>query len=240
MKVGTDGVLLGAWAGLPLETWPNGSHEEKKILDIGTGTGVIAMIMAQKFSSEKNQVAGNFRIDAIDIDEASCLQARENIAASKFDGKINVIHKPLHQFAGNAAGGSYDLVISNPPFFHHSLKSPDNARNMARHSDFSDLNPGMLAAFALKLLAQDGAICLILPKKEGENFIAEAEKTGLYCNRLTRVFPKPGKGCIRLLMQFQRYKKKPEETILTIETGRKSNDFSEEYKLLTGEFYLNF
>lgn len=239
MKVGTDGVLLGAWAEQSPEALQKAGSAPVKILDIGTGTGLIAIIMAQKYSRAAGP-AVNFTIDAIDSDEASCLQAKENAEASGFSGKISVKHQSLLRFSENAAAHSYDLIISNPPFFHNSLKSPDNARNQARHSDFSGLSAENLVASALKLLGREGAFCLVLPKTEGESFIAGAEKTGLYCNKLTKVFPKPAKGCTRMLMQFHRYKKQLAETILTIETGKEPNDFSEEYKLLMREFYLNF
>lgn len=242
MKVGTDGVLLGAWTELPLEPALNKMKpvSAKKYLDIGTGTGVIALMLAQKHYPEQGQDSENIIIDAIDTDESSCIQARENIAASKFNGKINVIHQSLHQFIEKANQNSYDLIVSNPPYFFNSLKSPDTYRNRVRHSDISELGPETLISSALKLLTTDGIFSLILPKNEGGNFIIEAEKSFLYCNRLTHIFPKPGKECIRFLMQFQRSPSQMREDNLTIETGKALNDFTGEYKLLTREFYLNF
>jgi tRNA1Val (adenine37-N6)-methyltransferase len=232
MKVGTDGVLLGAWASLPSGRPGKG----RKMLDAGTGTGLIALMLSQKLCEPDR----HYTIDAVDIDPSSCEQAMENIAASGFNAKINVICQAYHLFAERAESHSYDLIVSNPPFFSNKLKSPNALRNLARHSDASSLNSETLIRAAIKLLAPEGNFSLILPRTEGENFITEAKKAGLYCSRLTEVFPKPGKECLRLLMQFGLKENKREETQLTIETGNKPNDFTEEYKSLTKEFYLNF
>ena len=242
MKVGTDGVLLGAWTELPAEPAAGQlkSSSVKKCLDIGTGSGVIALMLAQKLYLGKIGNSENITIDAIDSDEFSCTQARENIDSSKFKGKINVLHQSLHQFLEKANQKSYDLIVSNPPYFNKSLKSPDVNRNRARHSDISELPSEDLISSTLKLLKRDGKFSLILPKTEGENFIIEAKKSFLYCNKLTRVIPKPGKECIRLLMEFQLFAMPLKENTLTIETGKSPNDFTEEYILLTKDFYLKF
>ena len=221
MKVGTDGVLLGAWADVSNAT---------KILDIGTGTGVIALMLAQR---------SNARIDAIDTDDQSCLQAKENILNSKFHERIKVHNQSLQKFCEEKSG-KYNLIVSNPPYFQNSLKSENANRNISRHSDVAELNSEILIFSALKLLNLKGKFCLILPKTEGEKFVETSESKNLFCTKITRVFSKPKKNIIRLLLEFELTRKKMEEDFLTIETGRKPNDFTEEYKKLTRNFYLNF
>lgn len=233
MKVGTDGVLLGAWTKVPNIPWI-------RILDIGTGTGIIALILAQKSFTKKTQKHSAIIIEAIDIDESSCFQARQNIQESSFSDNIIVIHQSLKDFSQKADPNSYNLIVSNPPFFINSLKSGNKNRNITRHSDIAGLDNDALISSVLKLLSKDGKFSLILPRMEGENFIKEANKAGLYCTKLTRVFSKPGKDCIRLLMQFEFSQNELIESTLTIETGKGINDFSEEYKALTKEFYLHF
>lgn len=140
MKVGTDGVLLGAWAG---------TESCNRILDIGTGTGLIALMLAQRSKAV---------IDAIDIDADACLQAQENAESSPFAGRINVRHCALADFA-QAATNLYDLIVSNPPYFVDSLKCPDRQRNTARHTDTLTLED--LLQDSRKLLAPQGRIALI-------------------------------------------------------------------------------
>ena len=128
MKVGTDAVLLGSWA------TANGSH---LILDVGTGTGIIAMMLAQKTIAH---------IDAIDIDELACIQAAQNVSESKFFGRVEVMHTSLQQYVKNAQK-KYDLIITNPPYFEQSLKSSDEQRSCARHADvlpFDELIDGVV------------------------------------------------------------------------------------------------
>jgi tRNA1Val (adenine37-N6)-methyltransferase len=219
-KVGTDGVLLGAWADV---------SSAQKILDIGTGTGVIALILAQRSSAQ---------IDAMDMDASSCALAEENVKNSIFAGRIKVIQKSLKQFAKEQES-RYDLIISNPPFFFNSLKSPSEMKNRIRHSDFSEMSSGSLIESAKKLLNPEGKFCLILPPAEAELFISNARVKGLFCSKLTRVFSKPGKPCKRYLMQFEFQPLYTKEEILHIET-EEPNQFSEKYKNLTKDFYLRF
>ena len=138
MKVGTDGVLLGAWA-----------SGGTRILDIGCGTGLIALMMAQRFPAA--QVVG------IDIDEEACGQARENVTASPFGDRIDVAHCRLQDYSGE----EFDAIVSNPPFFLNSLKNPDSKRAMARHADtlpFRDLWQGVK-----RLLSENGIFSVVLP-----------------------------------------------------------------------------
>lgn len=243
MKVGTDGVLLGSWTGLDGIDCSDAVGVQKKeefnILDIGTGTGLIAMMLAQRLLSREGK-PGDFIIDAIDIDEPSVVQAKKNIAASKFSGNIHVYHTGLEGFLKSSLEKHYNLIVSNPPFFSRSLKSGKNSRNMARHSDFSGLEAEKLIRAVCELMKPEGRFCLILPRKEGEFFISEATSKNLFCTRRTSVFPKPGKDILRYLLQFEFKQSEPIERSVYIETGKKPNDFSEGYRELTKDFYLNF
>ena len=244
MKVGTDGVLLGAWAQLPLNDkfiFPPVKNEPLlKILDIGTGTGLIALMLAQRICSIKNNCPKDFIIDAIDVDESSFKQAKENIEKSKHGRKIKVYHLSFQKFLEGADLNSYHLIVSNPPFFKNSLKSKKPSRNLSRHSDYSELSSEILISSVKKLIAPEGKFCLILPKTEGENFMAEAKKSNLYCAKITKVFSKANKEPKRYLMQFQNFEDAVIEDNLTIETGDGLNNFTPEYKNLTRDFYLNF
>lgn len=151
MKVGTDGVLLGAWA------WGG-----RRILDIGTGTGLIALMMAQRF--------GTAQVDAIDVDEDACRQASENIAASPFADRVSVACARLQDY--NVGDALYDAIVSNPPFFLETLKSPDPQRAMARHADslpFADLFAGVA-----RLLSETGVFSVVVPVEAAESLMFEA------------------------------------------------------------------
>lgn len=214
-KVGTDGVLLGACADVT---------GKKKILDIGTGTGLISLMLAQR---------GDAEIVAIEPDFESFKQASENIALSKWCSRIKV-EKCLLQdyFPGNPW---FDLIVTNPPYFIDSLKNPDPARSAARHNvtlTHSDLLSG-----AERLLEEEGSFQLILPFAEGNIFIAEAQEYGFYCNSIIKVKSTPKSEIKRLILGFSRKKKKSTEKFLTIEKGKR-HDFTEEYVALVKDFYL--
>lgn len=218
MKVGTDAVLLGAWVN------PNLT---KNILDIGTGTGIIAIMLAQKSTAT---------IDAIDIDETACQQALENVNACKWKDRIN-IHSIAFQFFSREYKTSYDLIVSNPPYFVHSTKTPEDSRTFARHTDmleFDELLDGVL-----QLLNPDGKFCLILPSKEGEVFRDIAESKGLYLNKLMRVRTRLDKPEKRYLMRFERTRKSFSEDSLIIEEQER-HSYTDEYKELTKDYYLAF
>ena len=221
MKVGTDAVLLGAWAK---------TYGVRHALDIGTGTGVIALMLAQKCGGE---------IDAIDIDEVSFLQAKENAAGSEWSDRVHVHHISLQDFA-KMHEEKYELIVSNPPYFNDSLPPSEESRTKARHTihlPFSDLVDG-----AAKLLAKDGKFCVILPPREGEQFRNIAAAKGLHLTRLTHVRTTPGKGEKRLLMQFA-FTAKPHvsESTLTIEKDNlNAQHYTDEYRELTKDYYLYF
>jgi tRNA1Val (adenine37-N6)-methyltransferase len=216
MKVGTDAVLLGAWAEVP----PSG-----KILDVGTGTGIIAMMAAQRSQ-------GN--IDAIEIDIDAYIQAVENCSNCKWAERISVHHESLQQYS--SGGTKYDAIVSNPPYFTNSLQTSDEARNVARHTctlKFEELLNGAVA-----LLHRHGTFATILPPKESEDLIEIAKEKGLYLNRVTRVQTCVTKPPKRMLMQFGFEPKSFYEDTLIIETG--DHSYSSSYKELTRDFYLGF
>jgi tRNA1Val (adenine37-N6)-methyltransferase len=219
MRVGTDAVLLGAWV--------NADHC-KNILDIGTGTGVIALMLAQK---------SNAVITALEIDTPSYEQANENVTESPYSDRVKLINDSFQKFSASEKN-TYDLIVSNPPFFLDSHKSNDVSRSLARHADalpFPDLIIGVK-----NILAPEGRFCLILPKKEAEIFIKLAEQEGFYLNRLLRVRPMIHKSeDKRFIMQFECEPKELDEDTLYIRTTDPM-EYSEEYKSLTKEFYLNF
>ncbi len=218
MKVGTDGVLLGAWANC---------EKAKNILDIGTGTGLITLMLAQR--SKAN-------IDAIEIDEEACRQAKENVGNSLWRERIIIINKSFQDFS-ESTNEKYDLIVSNPPYFQNSLFAPDEKRTNARHNsnlEFDDIING-----TVKLLNENGILSLILPYIEGTMFILNAVEKGLYCIRQTNVLPKPGSEPKRLLLEFMKIKKPLVEQEIIIELNKR-HEYSEAYKNLTKDFYLAF
>lgn len=218
MKVGTDAVLLGTVAE---------PEDAVSILEIGTGCGVIALILAQR---------SNAIIDAIEIDRASVEQASENARNSLWKDRINIIHKSLKDYTRHAAK-NYDLIISNPPFFSRSLKSPCNKRNISRHND--ELSFEELIHGSLKLLTQEGSLWIILPVNEGEEFMEMAGNSNLFIHFISKIIPKEGKSPHRIILQF---KKTPiENTIVkTLVIRLHDNSYSEEYMHVTKEFYIDF
>lgn len=215
MKVGTDGVLLGAWAA---------TEKALTILDAGTGTGVIALMSAQR-----NPLA---RIDAIEIEPDACRQAIENIRASRWKERIQVWESALQTFSPPHL---YDCIVCNPPFFINSTKTPDRGRTLARHTD--SLPHEELLEHASRLLAPAGNLCVILPAENEELFLRQAGNAGLYAQHITRVHPIPGKPPKRCLLRLGRKSvDTPTEDHLTIELSR--HQYSEEYIRLTHEFYL--
>ena len=215
-KVGTDGVLLGAVADL---------NDIKRILDIGTGTGLIALMVAQRCDAE---------IVAIEPDNESFIQACENVRLSRWSNRIRVENINLQDFKDN---GKFDLVISNPPYFNASLKNPDPRKSFARHND--SLSSGELLNGAAVLMSEGGRLQVIMPYAEGSLLIAEAIESGLYCNDILKIRPLPESEIRRLIITFSRERKRATEKFLTIEHGRR-HQFTEDYINLTKDFYLNF
>jgi tRNA1Val (adenine37-N6)-methyltransferase len=217
-KVGTDGVLLGACADLT---------GGKRILDIGTGTGLIAIMAAQRSDAE---------IVAIEPEEKSYREACENVKACKWNNRIKVVNVGFRDFfSGNDE--QFDIIMTNPPYFRDSLKNPDEGKSAARHSD--SLTSSDILEGTNRLLTTAGSLQLILPYTEGTLFIAEASSYGFYCNRIIKIKPVPTGEIIRLILKFERIKKPVHEKFLTIETGTR-HSYTEEYKEITNDFYLRF
>lgn len=217
MKVGTDAVLLGAWADTSFC---------RNILDIGTGTGIIALMLAQRSQAT---------VEAIDIDKEACVQATENAAASPYTERIKVVHASCADFAASNQQKRYDLIVSNPPYFINSLKCPDNKRTVARHTDTLLLSD--LIREAQTLLSLSGRIALVLPYERLEEVKALASANHLYICRQTDVIPTPGAAPKRLLVELSTTEEniKNRDT-LTIEEAR--HQYTPEYIALTKEFYL--
>ena len=214
MKVGTDGVLLGAWVNL------SNSH---RILDIGTGTGLIALMMAQRCNDSN--------ITAIDIDTEAVSQANENIQASPWKDRVIAIQQDIRSFHPNK---SFDTIVSNPPYFINSLKSSDTQRNTARHTD--TLSAEDLIRKTADLLTEDGYFSIILPTEQIEELIQISERVGLYPSRRTHVITRPGLMPKRTLMEFCKRETPFPTNQLVIELDR--HVYSEEYIALTRDFYL--
>ena len=218
MKVGIDGVLLGAWADV---------HGCRQLLDVGTGSGLIALMLAQR--------APQARIDAIDIEESAVRQARLNVSASPWNDRIRVWHRSLQDFTPRDKAATYDLIVSNPPYFVHSTHTPVRERTQARHAD--SLPHEELLAHAARLLAPQGRLCLILPVAEGERCIALAAHENLHCTRRTDVHPKPATPAKRLLLELSRTPAPTTRTALTIEDGTR-HQYTPEFTALAKDFYL--
>jgi len=215
MKVGTDGILLGAWAN---------ANAPQSILDIGTGTGLVALMLAQRYPQA--------RVDALESDEASTFEAMNNARNSPFINRINVAHTSLQIFAQHTLH-RYHLIVSNPPFFNAGL-----ARNAARHTH--TLPHEDLIFGAKKLLNEKGQFCLILPKKEGDDFIKLASNYDLYLAEKINVKPKPSKPTERLLLRFSNFNlNEIIENKLIIEESGESRVYTKEFIKLTKDFYLN-
>ena len=213
MKVGTDGVLLGAWAPIGFRNQDSGI----KILDVGTGSGLIARMLMQRCPEAE--------VEGIDIDAAAVEQAREN--------GVRAFQARLQDWQG-----SYDLIVSNPPYFQNSLKNPDKGREMARHTD--TLSYEELVKHSAQLLREEGRLALILPA-EAETEIREiASRYSLYCTRVTRVYSKESKPARRVMLSFSRdtgiteYRYTEDILVLEDEKGGRSAAYSE----LTKDFYL--
>ena len=220
MKVGTDGILLGAWAK---------TSGAENILDIGAGSGLIGLMVAQRNASA--------RITAVEIDEVAFLEAKDNIRKSPWSDRVTIHHTSIQQFTRDAES-SFGSIISNPPFFTGGTFSYSQDRNNVRHT--VKLPHGELLMSVRRLLKPGGKFSLILPYLEGLRFCELAETYNLYCSRSQEVLPKEDRPVERLLMEF--CKEKPEQCIveppLVIQKGG-VNDWTDDFKKLTRDFYLN-
>lgn len=183
MKVGTDGTLLGAWATAPIGPC--------RILDIGTGTGLIALMMAQRF--QEAYVTG------IDIDGEAVSQARENVQASPFANRVDIVEGDIVDYS---ADQPYDVIVSNPPFFVASLECPDNRRTKARHT--SSLSYSMLFQTVRRLLSDTGRFSVVVPADYRLHLVSEATLNTMYLTRVCSVRTTPSKPIKRYLIEFRK------------------------------------
>ncbi len=233
MKVNTDGVLLGA----AMTILPS----DRTMLDVGTGTGTIALMAAQRLSSVilnsssviLNEVK-NPRIDAIDIDEASASEASANFINSPWNSILKAHHLPLEEFAASAET-VYDLIFSNPPYFEDSLTAPDERKSTARHTS-DGLSYRDIFEFAKDRLSENGRVSLVLPADQEAALTRYARMCGLYLFRILRVRTVPRKAPSRIIAEFSRTRcAELSEELLTIQDEGK---YTQEYLSLTGDFYL--
>ena len=181
--VGTDAVLLGAWAD---------TAQCAQILDIGTGTGVVALMLAQRSAAH---------VTAVEIHPASAALARANFAASPWADRFTLVESSVQDFSRQSEA-RFELIVSNPPFFSETVVSPDEARRLGRHN--ASLPPGDLLAVAGKHLTEKGRFCVILPVAEGRRLCELAVPAGLYCTEEVEVHSRAGKAAERLLLRFER------------------------------------
>lgn len=217
MKVGTDGVLLGAWSSL--------ENEPNSILDIGAGTGVIALQMAQRSLAET--------IDAIELDDHAYEQCVENFEASPWADRLFCYHASLDEFR-NEVEDTYDLIISNPPFYSEDVSSGNPSRDQARQSQ--SLPFDALFAGVKKLLSKKGSFATIIPAKEEPNFLQLAAENALFVNRKTYVKGNQNSKINRVLMQFSYAENDLIVEELSIEKNR--HEYTKAYMELTKAFYL--
>lgn len=217
MKVGTDGVLLGAWTSL--------DKQPESILDIGAGTGLIALQLAQRSSAEI--------IDAIELDDDAYEQCVANFEASPWADRLFCYHAGFDEFVEEIED-TYDLIVSNPPFYAEDVTSNNKSRDKARQT--SSLPFDELVQGVSQFLTKNGIFAVILPYKEEERFIELAQNIGLFPNRITRVKGNPDTEVKRSLMEFSFHKNEPIIDILVIEKGR--HQYTKEYVELTQAFYL--
>ncbi len=216
MKVGVDSVLLGAWTQI---------GNSGKILDVGCGTGLLSLMMAQRSSA---------MITGIDIDEGACREAKMNSEQSPWAERINILHMPFQQFARHS-NTPFDLVISNPPYFENSSKPGDLKRQSARHNDELPFNEFLEGC--QQVLDPQGRIAVILPSGKAEDFSSLASGFGYFRNRMLMVSHFPDKACHRILMEFSQKKITCINETLVIQA---EGQYTEDYRMLTGDFYLAF
>lgn len=216
-RVGTDGVLLGAWSDI---------GEVQTVMDIGTGTGLLALMIAQRSDA---------RITAVDIDDASFKQAGINFDASPWNDRLSLHHCPIQDFHQAL---DFDMVICNPPFFQDSKLPDDKYLTLSKHNtrlgliELADLVPG--------LLNENGRFCTVFPVEEGEKISGLLEARGMYVHRSLKIRPTPGLDVKRLLLDFRFGRGRDpivEELVIELE---KRHEYSKEYMDLTRDFYLAF
>ncbi|WP_339661914.1 methyltransferase [uncultured Polaribacter sp.] len=220
MKIGTDGVLLGAWSSV--DEYPD------TILDVGTGTGVIALMLAQRSDA--------LTVDAVEVDENAYEQSVENFEQSDWGDRLYCYNASFQEFADEIADEeeTYDLIVSNPPFYSDDYETEDVARNKARFT--SSLSFEELVIGVVKILSSDGKFATIIPFKEEENFVNLVKSKGLFLNKVCHVQGKPTSEIKRSLMEFSFHPSEIKKEHLIIEIER--HQYTEAYINLTKDFYL--
>lgn len=217
MKVGTDGTLLGAWTDIT---------GVQSILDIGTGTGLVALMLAQRSPAY---------IDAVEIDPEASLQARENVGRSPWCDRIQVYQGSVQEYA-RTCSKQYDLIVSNPPFFDNASKAAQKARTVARHSD--SLRQIDLLQVAEQLLGENGRLAVIYPTDAAKLFQENANFFGLFCHRKLSVKPTLARETKRILLELSKHHSFAHENSLTIEITQRV--YAPEFISLIQDFYLNY
>ena len=229
MKVNTDGVLLGASMTI--------RPDDRFLLDIGTGTGTIALMAAQRLTDLMGMTGVPVRIDAIDIDEPSAMEAASNFRNSSWADMLHAHNMSLDHFAAGLSGSdlTYDLIFSNPPYFEDSLVAPDERKSTARHTS-DGLSYRDIFDFAVRRLSEKGRVSLVLPAEQEAAVCRYARMSGLHLGRILRIRTVPRKAPARMVVEFSRRRTEtPEDTVLTIQ---KEGQYTEEYLSLTKDFYL--
>lgn len=229
MKVGTDSILLGAWADISTPM-PAGL----RLLDIGSGCGLLSLMLAQR-------LGGEGQIVAVEIEPEAAQQARENIAASSWAEMIEVHHGDINDYATGPDSGddkkcAFDVIISNPPYFSGSLQGPSARRNNARHTNA--LSQQQLLANVARLLADDGLFCLILPSAGSAQLIRHSSAAGLFLQQSCQIHTKSAKPGHRQMMAFGKSDMVPVQH-QDIDIYDENNQYSKQFIALTRNFYLN-
>lgn len=219
MKIGTDGCLLGAWTDV---------SNVSSILDIGTGSGIVALMLVQRNT--------NALVDAVEIDKEAFLQSRNNFLNSPWKNNFTPIHSAIQDYVKNC-NKKYDLIVSCPPYFVNSMKSTDQKRKLARHTD--SLQFEELIAIAKRLLSLDGKFSVIIPFHLAELFKEKSLIEGFYITKSTLVNPREKGNPMRILFQLENKKKECLIDFIAIQE-EKGNQYTPEYVELTKEFYINF
>lgn len=234
--VGTDAVLLGAWTDI---------QHTRRFLDIGTGTGVIALMLAQRLAcsgdfsrSNAGKASDNKFSDwegvAVEIHPPSAALARGNFAASPWAERLSIWDGPVQDFS--QPKNSFDLIVSNPPFFSERTVSPNSDRSFGRHT--ASLSQEDLLESVSRLLTPAGRFCVILPEREGRLLCERAVPLGLYWTRITEVRSRPEKPVERLLLQFEKTPYAFQQDAISLYAAKSGDAYSPEFQALTRDFYL--
>ncbi len=228
MKVGTDGVLLGAWFSLS-------GKRSARMLDIGAGTGIISLMAAQRAYTYNIL----YKVDAIEIDAEAAAQARENIEQSPWKDNIRLLECSMQDFALQCSNETkYDIIVSNPPFYNATLKPEDSSRAIARHKDSLPLSE--ITNFAANHLSEAGELSLIYPTDYDSEVMTAAVLSGLHIIRICDVVTKKGKPCKRRMATFA-LNTHPQKEVMrqTLNIRDEANNYTAEYIMLTESFYLH-